>query len=386
MPKKSSSRVKRVRLRNGQVRYMKGGKFVKTSTGKAAVKRRRRKTTKSNPAGKKRTVRRKAAPARGHRRKTTRKKTTRRKTTTTRRRVIRRNPTKKRRTTRRTATTTRRKTVARKKTTRRRRVRRNPMSKAARSAKAKRQPRYKSGPNKGKFKPKAGRTGRKGKLSKQTVYLRPGPKSRKLSKYKVRRTGHKGKAGTPFYRYSLVRGNPLGNLKPALMSGLGLFGGVLAMRATTHALKKHVFSKMTDDGALTGAMAILPAGGAFALSLLAPKVVKGRPDLVRSLQMGAAYVLFEAAFKQWVLPALSGSETGKKIAPYLSGDDDFVVYPAMAAYVDDNRYGEYVGDNRYGAESYDVEPALAGDEEAFMEYGGSGGVFSDTVFSGVRGF
>jgi hypothetical protein len=243
----------------------------------------------------------------------------------------------------------------------------------------------------GKFLKSGGKRRRRSRLSKQSVYLTSKPRGR-IKRYRVRRTKRVSKSGNSFYTYSLARQNPGSALKGALMAGLGVFGGVLAARMTGALLAKHVLPKLlpatTSAATARWVGALLPGLSMFLLAtFVAPKVIKGKPNVVRGLQMGSVVALADGLINALV----AGGTIPVSVQPYVQGPGyamqgfgAFQYSQPLADYVDyDNRLGEYVDmDNRYGGEAN--EPlALGADELAYFQTGGAGGVFNKTVFTGV---
>jgi len=243
----------------------------------------------------------------------------------------------------------------------------------------------------GKFLKSGGKRRRRSRLSKQSVYLTSKPRGR-IKRYRVRRSKRVSKSGNSFYTYSLARQNPGGALKGALMAGLGVFGGVLAARMTGALLAKYVLPKLlpstTSASTARWVGALLPGLSMFLLAtFVAPKVIKGKPNVVRGLQMGSVVALADGLVNALVV----GGTIPASVQPYVQGPGyamqgfgAFQYSQPLADYVDyDNRLGEYVDlDNRYGGEA--SEPlALGMDEQAYFQTGGAGGVFASTVFKGV---
>lgn len=407
MAKPSKATLRRRAKR--QPRYTSGpkkGKFkpkAKTTRRRrkktaATSTRRRKKTTTKRRSTKRRTVKRTASKRVSPKRRAAGKKAARTRAANKRKRVAagkkaaktrkrRGNPGVKAKTNprrrRRRKTATRRNPVARR---RKRRVSMATRKKISRALKR----RNRSNPPKRKRR----KSRAKGRLSKQRVRLRAKPRAKRKSTYRVRRTRRVSRGGHSYYQYNLSRQNPGGALKGAFMAGLGVYSGVLAARVLGNVLQKKVFTK---DGVARGGMPsfltsgltskILPGAAMLALSVfLLPKVLKGKPNIIRGLQMGSVVALADGLVQGLIAQGTIPSSVSSYLSGY-SGFGGFAYTQPLAEYVDyDNRLGEYVDyDNRlgsYGGEA--TEPlALGADELAYFQTGGAGGVFNKTVFSGV---
>lgn len=209
-------------------------------------------------------------------------------------------------------------------------------------------------------------------------------RGRKYRRYRVRARYPRKLRGR--VRFS-VRHNPgMAGLKSMLMSGAMMFGGLLGMRAIGYLFSKYVVPKIRPTTTVVGSTAdkmygLIPAAGAFAVGLFAPKFVKN-PKLLAGIQTGAALVLFETLFSKFVAPSLGTA------APYfapLSGlgyyGGEYIAQrprlPMMGA-VAREAMAEYT-QQPMGA--FDVNEALAGSEVQAMQSGYAGGSLARTLFS-----
>ena len=393
--------IKRVKTKSG-VRYMRGGKFI----SKAAVKRSRAAKRRRNPpqvssaayrAGYAKTFRKPKRKKAVVKKRVTRKAAPKRAAPKRKKRAAPR----RRATTKRTApkrTTTRRKPVAKK---------RRAKKSAKRASFSRKHPRYKSGPLKGKFKPKAGAKRRKPAKRRLALLRRRGPtivlrsykrvgkkRRRSLSKARIRtRVG--GKMRTYRVRRgrkraTLVRTrNPMTAIKNALMGGALFYGSMLGMKVANYAIKKYVTDKIEaldptkakdPTGTTAQLLGMLPAvAGLGIATLVLPKVLKGKAQILNAIQMGAAAVLLDAAFTNFVKPSLVKTPDSF-MAKALGGFNVSVPYADYIPGRGTQPLADYLPfDNRYGA--FQVEEALAADDIDFMQRGGAGGTLSRTVFS-----
>lgn len=375
--------IKRIKTARG-VRYMRGGKFIskaavkrsraaKKRTKKAAPKRKRTTTIKRPRVTvtvktnvKRKTVKRKANPRKDPKRVAAGKKAAR---TRAKKAAARSLAGKKAARTRKKKTTkkTRSKSVITK--AQRRKWGRKGGLKAARMRKAK--GRKKTTKRKTTRRKTAKRKTTRRKKTVRTLMLRPARKRRgKKVKHRVIRRKR---------RYT-VKKNPMKTMKSALMSGLGVFAGLMGMKVINNALRIHVTEKV--PGIPAQLVPILPSlAGFLASTIVVPKVTK-KKKFVDALQMGATVAMLDAVFAQFVRPQIAKSPA---LAPYFAGDMTvyepvaaYQVHEPVAEYVDyDNRLGDYVPDNRYG--QFQVTEALAADEIDYMQRGGAGGVFAKTT-------
>lgn len=213
--------------------------------------------------------------------------------------------------------------------------------------------------------------------------MRKAPKGYKLYARRFKSTKGKRGKGKTFSRYYVSANPSMSSVKSAMKEGLMLYAGLAGMRVVNKMLNTYVVSKFAAS-VPAKLLPILPAGLGFAGAIFfAPKLVK-KANLLSKLQLGATLALIDAAVESFIKPMLPAN-----VQQYL-GYGAMSVHVPLAEYTPyDNRLGmgsgmgDYVDDNRYGADSYEVHEALAGDELAYMERGGAGGVFSKTVFSGV---
>jgi hypothetical protein len=201
----------------------------------------------------------------------------------------------------------------------------------------------------------------------------------------------------------IMRKNPLGTIKKVLP----IYGGFLAIRVLHGLFRKYVNPKLglsTENENKYGPL--IPAGVLFlASTLLAPRVLKGKPKIVEALQVGSAFALFNTIVKQLVLPAIpsTAGSAMETIKNSLNGYDDVgVMGYGMGSYIaDPTGYSlpgrgasiepgvgldaheamaldEYIADGGMG---FDVAESLAGTEIDYMQRGGAGGSLSKTVFT-----
>jgi hypothetical protein len=243
-------------------------------------------------------------------------------------------------------------------------------------------PRVKSGPNKGRFrkvkrnpskkKTKSKRRKTRARTAKRGLRLRPGP-SKKRRTYKLKRRVRKSRKGKRFYGYTVSK-----NPKTAIKNGLMLYGGLLGMRVVNNLLNEHVIKKHLAASIPASVIGIVPAAAGFGVAcFLLPKVLKGKADLVKNLQLGSVIALADAVVNTFIKPKLPASVQS------LMGYGAYQLTEPLAEYLPyDNRLGEYLPyDNRLG--QFDATEPLSADELAYMQTGGAGGVFSKTVFNGV---
>jgi hypothetical protein len=196
--------------------------------------------------------------------------------------------------------------------------------------------------------------------------------------------------------------NPMNTIKRVLP----IYGGFLAVRVLQGLFRHYVNPKLglsLENENKYGPL--IPAGLLFiASTMLAPKIIKGKPKLLEGLQIGAAFSLFNTVVKQLIVPSLPDTGVMSTIKGALAGYDDVGVqgYGGYGAYIaDPSGYSlpgrqqtaepgvgldvheamaldEYVADGGMG---FDVSEVLAGTEIDYMQRGGAGGSLSKTVFT-----
>jgi hypothetical protein len=228
------------------------------------------------------------------------------------------------------------------------------------------------------------------------VRMRTKPYSRKYRKGYIRR--RRTKRGNWHYR---ITRNPMTALKGTIKRAIPIYGGMLAVRVACGLIDAQL-KKKPQTGFMAKAAPYLPAVATFGLSLFAGKLIKGKPRWVEGIQLGAAFTLFDVVVRQLVKPALLKMEspTMKTVAGALAGYDDMGVQGyGYGAYISDPTgyslpvehagpigldveeamaLGEYVPEGMAG---FNVEEALAANEEAYIQTGGAGGSLAKTVFT-----
>jgi len=362
----------------------------KTTRSRASYKKAARKaarTRKSN-AAKRSTAAKKAARTRKRGKKTTARKTVKRKTA--------RKTTKRRRG---KLTKAQRSAAARKGWRKKRR------SKMARPVSRKRRTYRKKARSRRKFKTRAKKP--LGSFRGKRRYVRSGRKRGGKWARHPKRTytpvgRHKrrtARAAAHRERY-WVRKNPLNALKSMVKDGIFTFAGILGIRALSKLLEKNVFSSSTfQTGAMASVAPLLAPGLAMLLAALAPKVITNQPKLVAGLQTGATLVMFDSVlkvllnqvdpnntFSEYLLPAAPTTTllttTTAAASQGWGGYREYVGSPMGLEVESAMALDEYVSSPQLGmGGDYDVEEALAGNETQAFETGYAGGTLAKTVFS-----
>jgi hypothetical protein len=281
------------------------------------------------------------------------------------------------------------------------------------AARARRMPRYTSGPKKGKFKPRGARKNpakrrAKGRLAKtgRSIRLKATPRSRKKTTYRPRRTLRRSTKSKRYYRYGLVRKNPIKAMGAALKSVLPMYGGFLATRVLNVTLKHFVTDRFADK-LPEATRLVIPSAVTFLVAAgLLPKTKLLKGNMLKGVQMGATLAFLDSIVKQVAtfIPPQAG--LAGKIVTGLAGYDDMGVQGyGLSAYVADpsgyslpaaqpggaiGGYGAEVQEamalNEYVSEPYggygaQVEEALADSEMQYMQDGGAGGSLRRTIFT-----
>jgi hypothetical protein len=224
------------------------------------------------------------------------------------------------------------------------------------------------------------------RLGRRGITFRQHPKrgSRKYRRYTLRsRYGKIGKRqGVRF----TVRRNPTVNgVKDMLMDGAMLYGGLMGMRVVRNLITKYVVPSLpaSISGSLGKYAGLLPAVGAFAIGLFAPKFIKGNDKLLRGVQAGATLVLLEAVMDIVVKPLLPASVTSLMGTGYAGYGGEYIRQRTRLPYqgygaVAREAVAEYV-QQPMGA--FDVNEALADSEVDGMQRGYAAGSLARTVFS-----
>jgi hypothetical protein len=261
----------------------------------------------------------------------------------------------------------------RKKTTRkrRRRTKRNPPVSKKRGGMRKR--RRRRSPSRSKR--PLGRPLRRGK--RQVRFKSAPRRGARRRVYKIRKK--------PGRAPRVVVGNPIKAMGRMLKDGAYTFAGVLAIRALGYTLQKHVFSKSTalSTGTMAMIAPVLPSAAGLLLAALAPKM-KLPANLTRGLQAGATLVFFDAILTQFLKKfaptaspyLLPGAVAGYGLHEYVGAPMGLEVEEAMAL----NEYVANPAHQLTGMGGFDVEEALAMDEQHQFESGYAGGSMRGTVF------
>lgn len=317
---------------------------------------------------------------------------------------------KKKTTTKRKRKTTRRKPVAKKRSTASRRaaalkgIRRQKAKKAARSRagrKATKRRLRKSGFRIGKK-----RKGVKGAVMRTRSGRRKRTRLRrgKRGMYNVRRTRVAATSRRKaHWRGSLTKAqNPVKAVTQTLKKVLPIYGGVLAFRAINGLVGDQI-NKSTTLQKIPASVRpfVSPLVMLLGATWLLPKTKVLKGALLEGLQLGAAMGVFDAAVKQFVVPALAKSTnpTMLTLSKSLAGYDDMGMLGYGAYLPDPGGYSlptspsgpiglgmgadvheamaDYVQDVGMGAP---VEEALTGGEEHYLQTGGAAGSLSGTLF------